>query len=69
MCRDHDLGEAAADSSFLDDVPVIGIFTGILGLASIVMEGIEGSEDSDKPPTIPIPEAQLTSGFQSGISG
>ena len=63
-----DLGEAAADSSFLDDVPIIGIFTGILGLASAVMEGIEGSKDDDLPPPV-IPEAQLTSGYQSGISG
>ena len=64
-----DLGEAAVDSSIFDDIPVVGVITGVLGLASIVMEGIESSKDDDKPPTIPIPEAQLTSGFQSGISG
>ncbi len=62
-------GEAAADTSFLDEIPVIGIITGLLGVASVVMEGIEGSKDDDTPPPTPIPEAQLTSGFQSGITG
>ena len=62
-------GEAAADTSFLDEIPVIGIITGLLGVASVVMEGIEGSKDDDTPPPTPIPEAQLTSGFQSGFSG
>ena len=63
------LGDVAEDSSILDEIPVVGIITGVLGLADIIMTSIEGGEedDTDKLPTIP--EAQLTSGFQSGISG
>ena len=65
-----ELGEAAIESSFLDEIPIAAIITAGLGLASIVMEGIEGSkEEDDGPPTIPIQGPQLTSGFQSGISG